>query len=271
VGLLRNTLILAATLAACDPDAPAADDRPVTDQTLTALTTDVAQLRVFDRMLRPIGLKMLPADQVVDAAVAQIQDRLKLDLVDPGCLALTPNADGLTLRFDACDYAANNLVDGQLRLRVEPESGECDGAPCILAIRYTLEIDALALGDTEITSARSTLRIPTDKSPRVYHGEAELIGPNGDSLSTRTESSWTSAAGCFTADFGLEIATDTREISAAGRDVHVCEANCPDSGEGLIAWGAGSTLAWRYTGKGTLQVRGPKGRVFTVTQACADK
>ena len=78
-------------------------------------------------------------------------------------------------------------------------------------------------------------------------------------------------AGCFTADFGLEIATDTREISAAGSALHVCEANCPDSGEGLIAWGSGSTLAWRYTGKGKVVVRGPKGRVFNVTQACANK
>ena len=122
-----------------------------------------------------------------------------------------------------------------------------------------------------LLAADSTLRIPTDKSARVHHGEAELIGPDGDHLSARSDSSWTTNLGCFTADFGLEIATDTQEISAAGHDVHVCEANCPDAGEGLIAWGAGSTLAWRYTGKGQLVVRGPKGRVFDVTRACADK
>jgi hypothetical protein len=261
--------MLAAILAACDPDAPAADDKPVTDRALTALDTDVVQLRVFERMLRPIGVKNLPPELVVDAVIAQIKDRLGPDLLDPGCLERTALADGLSLRFNACDYADTSL-DGSLRVTIAAETGDCSGAPCVTAIVYTLELDELALGAVQIASASKTLRIPTDLSERSYHGEAELITPKGP-LSTRTDASWTSAAGCFTADFGLEIATDTQEISAAGSAVHVCEANCPDSGEGLIAWGSGSTLAWRYTGKGQLQVRGPKGRVFTVTQACANK
>ncbi len=264
-------MLLAATLAACDHDDAAADDKPVTDQTLTALDTNVAQLRVFDRMLRPVGLKDLAPELVVDAAVTQIENRLDLDLVDPACLERTRETDGLSLRFTGCDYPANHQLDGILRLHVAPETGDCNGAACIVAIAYTLEIEGLTLGDSEISSASSTLRIPTDKSPRTYQAEAELHGPGGDLLSTRSDASWTTAAGCFTADFGLEIATDTREISAAGSAVHVCEANCPDSGEGLIAWGSGSTLAWRYTGKGKLVVRGPKGRVFNVTQACANK
>lgn len=271
MALLRPSVLLVALLAACDHDAPAADDRPVTNQTLTALDTDVAQLRVFDRMFRPVGLKDLAPELVVDAAITQIENRLNLDLVDPACLERTRETDGLSLRFTACDYPANHQLDGALRLHVAPESGDCGGAACIVAIAYTLEIEDLSLGENLLTSASSTLRIPTDKSPRTYHAEAELHGPGGELLATRSEASWTSAAGCFTADFGLEIATDTREISAAGSALHVCEANCPDSGEGLIAWGSGSTLAWRYTGKGKLVVRGPKGRVFNVTQACANK
>lgn len=270
MGALRPALSLAAILAACDLDVPA-DDRPVTNQTLAALDTDLAQLRVFDRMLRPVGLRDLAADQVADVALAQVEDRLRQDLVDPDCLELTRTADRLSLRFTACDHAANHQLDGLVQLRVTPETGDCDGSECIVAVVYTLEIDALKLGDVELLVADSTLRIPTDKSARVHHSEAELIGPDGEQLSARSDSSWTSELGCFTADFGLEIATDTREISAAGRGVHVCEANCPDAGEGLIAWGAGSTLAWRYTGKGQLVVRGPKGRVFDLTRACANK
>lgn len=268
---LRNLVLLAAILAACDDDAPAADDKPVTNQTLTALGTDVAQIRVFDRMLRPVGIKDLAPGLVAASAIKQIQDRLKLDLVDPACVVQTSEPNGLTLRFTGCDYAVNHTLDGTVSLHVEPEAGTCNGDPCITAVVFALEIDGLTLGDTEITSASSSLRVPTDKSPRIYHGEAELTGPDGDHLSTRSDSSWTTSAGCFTADFGLEIATDTREISAAGNAVHVCEANCPDSGEGLIAWASGSTLGWRYIDKGKLVVRGPKGRVFNVTQACANK
>ena len=271
MGPLRTALSLAAILAACDPDAPTGDDKPVTNQTLTALDTDVAQLRVFDRMLRPVGLRDLATDEVATVALTQIEDRLRLDLVDPDCLTLTRTADSLSLRFTACDYATNHELDGLVELHIAPETGDCGGTTCIVAVVYTLEIDALKLGEIELLAADSTLRIPTDKSARVYHGEAELIGPDGEHLSARSDSSWTTNLGCFTADFGLEIATDTQEISAAGHDVHVCEANCPDAGEGLIAWGAGSTFAWRYTGKGQLVVRGPKGRVFDVTRACASK
>lgn len=269
MGLLRTCVLLAAILAACDHDAPAADDKPVTDRTLAALDTDVVQLRVFERMLRPVGIKNLAPELVVDAVIAQVNARLGPDLRDPGCLERTVEADGLTLRFNACDYA-DTALDGSIRVTITPETGDCSGAACVTAIVYTLELEALALANVQISSASKALRIPTDQSERSYHGEAELITPKGP-LSTRSDASWTTAAGCFTADFGLEIATDTQEISAAGSAVHVCEANCPDSGEGLIAWGSGSTLAWRYTGKGQLQVRGPKGRVFTVTQACANK
>lgn len=271
MGALRNAVVLVAMLAACDDDAPAADDKPVTNQTLTALGTDLAQLRVFDRMLRPVGIRDLTPALATTTILAQIEDRLKLDLVDPECVAQTRETDGLTLRFTACDYAVNHTLDGTVRLHTLPEAGTCAGDPCITAVVFTLEIDDLTIGDTEIASASSSLRIPTDKSPRVYHGEAELTGPDGDHLSTRSDSSWTTSVGCFTADFGLEIATDTREISAAGNAVHVCESNCPDSGEGLIAWASGSTLAWRYIGKGKLVVRGPRGRIFNVTQACANK
>lgn len=264
----RTAWILAAKLVACDSDPPA-EDRPVTVQTLSVIDTDIAEVRVFDRMFRVVDITGLAAEQVADAALAQIQDHLQKVLA-PSCLERTLAAGELQLRFTGCNYPLGHALDGAVRIRVAPEPGDCNGVPCVAALLYTLEIDDLRADHSEILAATSTMRVPTDDAPRSQRGEAELVGPDDAVMTVRRESSWTTGLGCFTADFGLDISVGTLEISAAGRDVHVCEPRCPDAGEGLIAWGTGSALAWRYTGKGQLVVRGPRGRVFNVTQDCAD-
>lgn len=271
----RRTRLLAALaaalcVAAVACDAPVGDDdEAVARDTVAALGSSSAQLKLHDGLLGLVDLKGISLALAPQQVIAQVQAGLGDQLADPACLDLdTDEQTWLALHFDRCRYRGV-FVDGELRIDLTTETGTCDGEPCVIATNYTTHLTDLTIARSEIRAATSTLRIPTVKGePRSYTAEAELTDADDRELHLRHEISWTRAAGCVFADVGATFTADDREISVGARDVEVCGATCPRAGQVNLAWDSGKSLAWEYTGDPELVVHGPRGRSFTVVQDC---
>ncbi len=259
---------LALALLACE--APAThDDEQVARDTVAALTGSSAQLQLYDGLLGPVNLKGITLALAPTRVIEQVRGGLDEALADRGCLEIdTDKTHYLDLRFTDCRYRGVH-VDGALRIELTTETGDCDGAPCLLATRYTTTITALEIGPTQIHSARSVLRISEIKGEgRSYTAEVDLIDRNDRPLHLRHELTWRRQGGCTYAELGAKLTVDGREINAGAEGIEVCGDRCPRAGQVQVAWANGRAIAWSYDGTPEITVQGPRGREFTVELDC---
>lgn len=267
----RGATALAFALATgCDPDATdEPEDEPVARVTLAALDANSATLSLYDGLLGPVNLAGVSLALAPQKVIEQVRGGLDQALADPKCVALTTDKKTfLDLQFDRCRYRGV-LVDGGLRIELTTEAGLCDGAECVVATRYTTQLDALTIGKSRVRAATSTLRIPsTPGEPRSYTAEVELTDKQDRELHLRHELAWTRKNGCVHAELGAEFMVDALAISVGAQAVEICGNQCPRAGEVQIAWGNGQALAWEYDGADEVIVRGPHGREFVLPLEC---
>lgn len=266
---MRAPLLAAAVLLACDP--PEDDDQIVARDAIAALGGSSAQLKLYDGLLGIVDLKGISLALAPQQVIAQIEAGLGDDLDDPACIDLdTDKATFVALVFNKCRYRGV-FVDGDLRIDLTTETGTCDGAECVLATRYTTTLTALRIGQSEVRTATSTLRIPTLKTePRSYTAEADLDTRDRGDLHLRHEISWVRKLGCVHAELGAEFSFADRTLDVGATGIEVCNDDCPRAGEVHLAWDSGRALSWTYDGSDEILVRGPRGRSFTVEQTCGD-
>ncbi len=267
---LVRMLVLGAGLGACDADGEP-DDLQVARDTVAALGSSSAQLRLYDGLLGPVNLSGVSLALAPTRVIEQVQTGLDEALADRACLKIASDRQTyLDLRFRKCRYRGV-YVHGRLRIELAAETGDCDGEPCVVATRYTTTLTDLTIGRSQVRGATSVLRVPELKGEaRSYTAEVELTDPADRALHLRQELTWRRAQGCVTAELGAEFTVDGREISVGARAVEVC-GGCPRAGEVQVAWDDGEALAWEYDGDAALVVRGPRGREFVVEQACGDE
>ncbi len=255
-------------MAACEASHSAEEEQVVRD-TLAALTGSSAQLRLYDGLLGPVNLGGISLALAPQRVIEQVQTGLDEALADRACLTIaTDDKSYLDLRFVDCVYKGV-YVDGHLRIELVTETGECAGEPCVIATRYTTKLTELAIGDTQVRSASSVLRLPDlDSEPRTYFAQIELTDADGRTSQLRHELTWLRDMGCVTAELGAELKIDGRDISVGARAVEVCGDECPRAGRVQIAWGTGRVLAWEYHGEPAIAVYGPGGHEFVVDDVC---
>lgn len=265
-GMSARLLAAAVALAGCDP---ADEAEAVARDALAAVDGSSAQLSLHDGLLGLVDLRGVAVALAPQQVIAQVEAGLADDLADPDCLALaTDRAAYLELGFTDCRYRGVR-VDGGLRIDLVAEDGVCDGAPCVVATRYTTRLTRLTVGRAAFRDATSTLRIPTARlEPRSYTAEAALTDAEGREIALRHEIAWVRKLGCVHADLGAEFTVDGRPISVGVAGAVVCGDACPRAGDVQIAWDSGEALAWSFTDAPELVVRGPRGREFTVTRTC---
>jgi hypothetical protein len=260
---------LALVLAACEPEDVVAEDEQVARDALAGFGGSSAQLGLYDELLGPVDLTGVALALAPKQVIAQVQAGLDGDLADPACLVLlTDQQTFIDMTFSKCRYKKVTL-DGRLRIDLSTETGTCDGAPCVVATRYTTTLTELRIGKTVVHAGDSELRVPERKvEPRTYTAAAELTDAAGHTVTLRHEIAWTRADGCVDAELGAEFDVDGRRLGVGATGVVVCGDTCPRAGEVHIAWGAGGALSWGFTGERDVLVHGPHGRSFVVEQDC---
>lgn len=262
-----RTGLLALGVAACA--APPSDEQTVVDDTVVSLTAEVAQLRVYDRLLHKVDARGIAPELATPEAIKMLRAELAAALTDPACVRVdTDEHSYLGLVFTQCRYT-NVYIDGALRLDITSEPGDCGGVQCTVATVYETTATGLTIGRSQIVHATTHLRIPSERDvPREYVASAEIQRETGEAMLGQTELTWLRADGCATAQFGIHLETDDLDISVAGTDVTVCNSRCPRAGSVLLAWDTGATLAWEYAEDGEIRARAPGGRAFTIAPDC---
>jgi hypothetical protein len=274
--------LLVLTLAACGGD-PSLDDEEVSvAQETGALVTGSAQLQTI---LEPFQAPAALADTSVNLAgrltIEAIELALGRDTSRPGCL--TVDTDLLTFieaTFDNCGAGALDLarLDGSIRADIGFQTTACAAGLCPEVLELELAFSDLRVSGpggaqfVEIDGTASTSD-PIGEGDTTLSGDLDFESPRGLAsfdLDTRFR---TDAADCVTATTTAHALVEgsgglSADIAYDARGVVRCPGECPSAGEVEMSFGAGSLLAWSYTGEATVSVIGPRGKEADVALAC---
>jgi len=297
-------VLLAATLSACEGDAPGDDplidtrsaDPVVALRSGSALTA-AATLAKFGQAFRAneqsvvdIGPEALATIQF-NVVVATLEQYYEHSLGCPPEGRLTTDGLSLTATFDdTCDGLIH--AEGVLVASVEVEQEPCDDddGMCPSGIVWTLQTEGLSLSNrfrqfTPIFDGSMALRSPlVDAEPMTWSTGSDFrITFDIATISVESEAAFffDRPSQCLDGSLAARLHLvpgpegmddqDARigEIVVEVDDYSKCADMCPESGEVNLLYGYGEVLRWFYDGSEDAHVTGPRGREFDVMLPCA--
>lgn len=273
---------LALAVAGCDE--PEGDDEVVVEEASSAVASSLDLTTISDQFAAPGLLALIPVDLARPRMIADARSALLASVGNPLCVQVesadTETSAFVEVVYDNCPGGLLWLleIDGSLRADLEFDTAPCATGTCPTAVRFTLSTDYFRVGSrfghrfAEIAGSWSLFDSLVPGEATEWDSEFEVSNHLGSSLRLASRASWLVEGGCVNLDFDGELEIDQREdlrvISASAQDVVQCRNECPNSGSVRLAYGNGRILGWDYTGAGTVQVTGPRGRSFEVALPC---
>jgi hypothetical protein len=270
--------LTAALLSACaaedsdDPDDVEIDEQEEQEVTDGAALTsegsaDLAHVGAY--YAAPADLDQLAEEEQAAAAIADTEAAITDDMDDPECLIIeTDGATFLDVTFDGCTSAGGRFtLDGTISADVTIEYGDCGGPECPVATVYTLSAEDLSLNATSLSGTWQVRDEVAEDAPMTFEGEAEFIGPLGNTATTSTSAVWERSGQCVTYSIDSQLTRVVGTVSISVTDVTRCAGECPASGDVELSLLRG-TWNWQYDGDATVLVSGPRGE-RELTLPCA--
>jgi hypothetical protein len=296
----RGTVLLAATLAACDVDDPSDDPQDATLRDARAVAHGSGSLDGAPRLVYlagqfalPPGLDASDPTALLRNAVAAVHARLSFGFAALDCEA-TIDTDGqarVSLALTGCTLLLWS-IDAELEAVARVETEACDTGTCAVAVLWDVDMAEVATGLRGVPPARfsgpAELRAPVEPSARMQWRTLPgfvIETPLGRRFESVSTASWSIGADdCVELDLGARLSLEPSpgaqvdaldeqvgDVVVSARGLRRCPGQCPASGRVELSFGAGQVLAWTHDGSGTILVQGPRGRELEAQLPCAQE